>query len=263
MGIATRQRRKRLQSPVSCLGYLTVAHLNVRGHGLGIKAMPGAFEQAGLLNGDEMNTSETNAAVLADTHSKTPKHPNVTWFAAILAAWQVKLMGAKPTAEQLSVPLYWGYRAGSEALHLAMCLRPEGCTVQQFCTAGSCGPANNKRRDVVSHRKLATVTVSGTPYAYKLVMTAKGRDALKAGIVKAAEYVAPHTSKKVDKSTPAKKAAAVHHGKRVIGPHKPKGASKPKAAVTTAIKAQNAPAATADLPAAIVAPVTVDQQVTA
>lgn len=166
--------------------------------------MPHAPAKLRLSNGDEMNTQIVNTAA-TDVASKTPKHPNLTWYAAILAGWQVKLMGAKPTADQLSTPLYWGYRAGSEALHLAMCLRPEGCTVQQFCTAGSCGPANNKRRDVVSHRKLATVTVSGTPYAYKLVMTAKGRDALKAGIAKVA---AGEVEAKVKAKAPAKAAKA-------------------------------------------------------
>lgn len=183
----------------------------------------------------DVNNATGTATV--DTASKTPRHPNVSWFAAILAAWVPKLMGSKPTADMLSTPLYWGYRAGSEALHLAMCLRPEGCTVQQFCTAGSCGPANNKRRDVVSHRKLATVTVSGTPYAYKLVMTAKGRDALKAGIAKVASDTA------AEKAKPAKAT--------VKAAGKAKGAVKAKKATLKAAKAFKAPAAT---PAATVTP---------
>lgn len=197
--------------------------------------------------------TNTDNTASTDTASKTPKHPNLTWYAAILAGWQVKLMGAKPTAEQLSTPLYWGYRAGSEALHLAMCLRPEGCTVQQFCTAGSCGPANNKRRDVVSHRKLATVTVSGTPYAYKLVMTAKGRDALKAGIAKVA-------AGEVEAKVKVKAKAPVKAAKPAKGKVNAKGRN------VKAPKAKPAPVAKPEAAEAVhvtPAPVTVDQHAAA
>lgn len=185
-----------------------------------------------------IETTATNLAAIAERAARmaTPKHANVGWYAELLAQWQPKLMGAKPTAEQLSVPLYWGYRAGLEALHISMCLRTEGCTVQQFCTAGSCGPANNKRRDVTSHRKLATVTVDGKPYAYKLVMTPKGRDALKAGIAKASE---PAPEPKAKKATAAKATT------------KAKGAVKAKPATKRPSKAKNTPAATPTAPEAV------------
>lgn len=160
------------------------------------------------LNTDTTAHKATTVAPKADKAALAPKHPNAVWFADLLTNWQPATMGTKPTIAQLSVPLWWGYRAGVEALHLAMCLRPEGCTVAQFCIAGSCGPANNKRTDVVKHRKLATVTVEGKPYAFKLVLTAAGRTAIENAVKKAADGEA--APKKVVK---ADKAATVAAGK--------------------------------------------------
>lgn len=95
------------------------------------------------------------------------------YYADVLKGWQVKTMGQKPTADQLEAAHLLGCRPGVQALHIAMALRDQGCTVQQFCTAGSCGPANNKRRELISH-KLITVSVEGKPYAYVAKLTAKG-----------------------------------------------------------------------------------------
>ena len=100
------------------------------------------------------------------------KPPLLTWFADVLKHWH-RQAGSKPTDAMLMVPVLLGLRPGVQALHIAMCLRPEGCTVQQFCLAGSCGPANNMRRDLVKSGWFSS-TVEGKPYAYKLSVTAKG-----------------------------------------------------------------------------------------
>lgn len=186
------------------------------------------------LNTDTTAPKATTVAPKADKAALAPKHPNAVWFNDLLSNWQPATMGTKPTIAQLSVPLWWGYRAGVEALHLAMCLRPEGCTVAQFCTAGSCGPANNKRTDVVKHRKLATVTVEGKPYAFKLVLTAAGRTAIENAVKKAAEGdVAPKKAVKADK------APAVATGKikgvkaSPVAPKAKKAASKGRKGTVT------------------------------
>lgn len=79
-------------------------------------------------------------------------------------------------------------RPGHEALHIAMALRPQGCTVRQFQVAGSCGPANNYRRDLVKVDKVLTVAVlpsaEGRAYAFKARLTAKGVAMVKAAMGK-------------------------------------------------------------------------------
>lgn len=157
----------------------------------------------------------------------------LTWYATILKGWQPKLMGAKPTAEMFHKVHMLGFRPGVEALHLAMCLREGGCTVQQFCIAGSCGPANNKRR-LVTQRGHAKVTVSGTPYAYQLTLTDKGLKVIAANEVKAADQPAPAPKA----STKAKAKAA----------SKPKGARKARPATVKAPAPQTAPVVTATSP---------------
>jgi hypothetical protein len=102
----------------------------------------------------------------------------LAWFKPYLSGW-LKGAGSKPTDAMLTVPLVLGKRAGVEALHIAMCLRPEGCTVQQFCLAGSCGPANNYRRALVKSGWFGC-TVEGKPYAFKLAFTVKGEAKLTA-----------------------------------------------------------------------------------
>ena len=97
----------------------------------------------------------------------------LTWYASLLKNWPARWAGSKPSNAMLMVPHLLGKRPGVEALHIAMCLRPEGCTVQQFQTAGSCGPANNYRRSLVKTGWF-TMTVEGKPYAFKLAISKKG-----------------------------------------------------------------------------------------
>ena len=109
--------------------------------------------------------------------AKTSNLPDLTWFTECLGRWLVAECGSKPTPDMLRAPLLLGKRPGNEALHIAMCLRPAGCTVRQFQIAGSCGPANNYRRRLVREGLFAE-TVEGKPYAYKLVITDKGTKAV-------------------------------------------------------------------------------------
>ena len=100
----------------------------------------------------------------------------LTWFADTLKHWY-KQAGSKPTDAMLMAAVLMGLRPGVQALHIAMCLRPEGCTVSQFVLAGSCGPANNIRRDLVKAGYF-TSKVEGKPYAFILTVTAKGQQRL-------------------------------------------------------------------------------------
>jgi hypothetical protein len=121
----------------------------------------------------------------------------IAWYGSILKGW-LKQAGSKPTDAMLMVPVLFGKRPGAEALHLAMCLRPEGCTVTQFVLAGSCGPANNYRRAMVKTGWFSCV-VEGKPYAFKLSLTAKGEAKL-AKLIEARAVEAPIT----DATKPAK-----------------------------------------------------------
>ena len=108
----------------------------------------------------------------------------LAWFAPYLAQWQAA-WGSKPTEAMCRASLALGApgkgkRPGVEALHIAMCLRPEGCTVRQFMGAGSSGPANNWRRALRRDYGLVTEAKVGTPYAFILKLTPKGVEQLKA-----------------------------------------------------------------------------------
>ena len=132
----------------------------------------------------------------------------LTWFASYLKNWH-KQAGEKPTDAMLRVPVLLGKRPGVEALHIAMCLRNEGCTVAQFCLAGSCGPANNYRRSLVSEG-LFNCVVEGKPYAFKLGVTSKGVTALKKGAerltAEASTAAEPKATKKAKGSNAKRKA---------------------------------------------------------
>ena len=142
---------------------------------------------------------ENNTAALAAIKVVAAQ---LTWFAGHLKGWH-KQAGSKPTDAMLMVPVLLGKRPGVEALHVAMCLRDEGCTVAQFCLAGSCGPANNYRRQLVGEGLFST-KVEGKPYAFKLTLTDKGVKALAKG---ALAIEAAASTAKVEKPAKAKKPA--------------------------------------------------------
>ena len=156
-------------------------------------------------------TTNTTRPVTVDVLAKVnPVAGALTWFAKGLKHWP-KGVGGKPTDAMLMVPLLLGKRPGVEALHIAMTLRAEGCTVQQFCLAGSCGPANNYRRALVKSGWFAC-TVAGKPYAFTLGFTAKGEaKVLAAQTALAAAGVDTHAkpAKKAKRKAKAKKATPV------------------------------------------------------
>ena len=121
---------------------------------------------------NEMVTNTTRPVTLDVLAKINPVAGALSWFDTILKHWY-REAGSKPTPQMLMVALLLGKRPGVEALHIAMTLRPEGCTVQQFCLAGSCGPANNYRRALVKSGWFSC-TVTGKPYAFTLGFTAKG-----------------------------------------------------------------------------------------
>jgi|SRR5581483_9946609 len=144
------------------------------------------------------------------------------YYANVLKAWQ-KPWGSKPTADMFATVHAAGKRPGVEALHLAMCLRPEGCTVPQFTAAGAalkggkCGPANNARRGLVAAGWFTQSIVPGSrPYAFMLTPTAKLKAALKAASVTANAAATAATgdtakakAKRASKPRKASKASAV------------------------------------------------------
>lgn len=109
---------------------------------------------------------------------------------AYLNNWLADQCGPAPTLTMFDVvhAIDPKKRPGHEALHIAMALRPQGCTVRQFQVAGSCGPANNYRRALITVDKVIKVDVlpvNGTrAYAFKAVLTAKGVAMAKAAGVK-------------------------------------------------------------------------------
>jgi hypothetical protein len=104
---------------------------------------------------------------------------NTDFYKSVLKAWSTKLSGPAVTHDQLTTAHALGCRPGKQAVHIAMCLRPEGCTVTQFVAAASSGPAHNKRRELVA-KKLIKVSVMGNPYAYVAALTDKGQKAVTA-----------------------------------------------------------------------------------
>lgn len=152
------------------------------------------------------NTKPVTADVLAKI---VPVASMLTWFDTYLRTWH-REAGSKPTNAMLMVALLLGKRPGVEALHIAMTLRPEGCTVQQFCLAGSCGPANNYRRALVKSGWFSC-TVTGKPYAFTLGFTAKGEAKVmtaQTALAAAGEQPAK-PAKKAKRKAKAKKAATV------------------------------------------------------
>lgn len=138
-----------------------------------------------------MNTQVNTDTTAKVTKGRTVKPAAVTvsmgteWFNTYLEQWPDRA-GKKPTQAMFKAALVLGKpgvgkRPGAESGHIAMCLRPEGCTVQQFLLTGmATGPANNWRRDLRRVYGLVTESVTGKPFAFHLRLTAKGRDMLKA-----------------------------------------------------------------------------------
>jgi hypothetical protein len=147
-----------------------------------------------------MSNTETNAA---------------TFYADFFKKWQgagmLKMLGAKPTAEQLATAHHLGCKPGKQAFAVAMSLRDCGVTGSQIVIA--CGaPQLNKMRGFVTDallREVPTALLDGHK-VYHNAVTPKGQkriDAMvKASEAKAAQgeaeaVKAPKVKAKVKKAT--------------------------------------------------------------
>lgn len=157
---------------------------------------------------------------------------STAWFADILAKWP-QGCGPKPTHEQLSTVLLLGKRPGVEALHVAMCLRPQGCTVHEYTYAAATGtgkhvgPANNYRRRLQHELGYLNIVETGRPLRFTATLTAKGKQVvagnekvLQAGAVKTQATKAPAKAPTAAKGNSKPKAAKA-------GPKPGKATSKP------------------------------------
>lgn len=201
--------------------------------------------------------------------------PATAWHSAwVHDGWQVDVSGPRPTHDQLDVAAAlvrgFGGHTGCETMHIAMCLRPQGCTVSQFTntqrfarpvSAGPVGPANNKRNKLTDRATggkrglgwCAVTELSGTSEArgkaFHLRLTPAGAAIAKAAGIKA--DVITRLSKAPDMPKAPK---AVKTDKPAKAPGKPKGEVDKVGATTLAATPGNAtseaPKPTVTVPAA-------------
>ena len=104
------------------------------------------------------------------------KHDATQWYSTTFKAWPAKLVGAKPSADQLDTIHKLGARPGKQALANAMMLRECGVTGSQIVIA--CGaPQLNKMRDLIAKGLMKSVPISKNAVGhtvYKLALTARG-----------------------------------------------------------------------------------------
>lgn len=111
-------------------------------------------------------------------------------YGVTLKAWPVKLLGPKPSDDQLAIAHVFG-RPGKQSLALAMAMRECGMTAGQMQIA--CGaPQNNHRRGLINEGLFSRDLNAGTNEAghtiYKVSLTAKGAKAVeKANVTQAAQ----------------------------------------------------------------------------
>ena len=145
-----------------------------------------------MMKGECTMTKQTNAA---------------GWYGGFFKAWQVKLLGPKPTEAMLDTIHKLGARPGKQALANAMALRECGVTGSQIVIA--CGaPQLNKMRGFISDGllKREAVPAAGNHTVYKLTLTAKGAARTKAAEAKSANVAKPAKAKAAPKPRRAKPA---------------------------------------------------------
>lgn len=156
------------------------------------------------------------------------------WYSNVFKTWQVKQLGPKPTADQLTAIHNLGARPGKQALASAMALRDCGVTGAQIVMA--CGaPQLNKMRGFITDgllKRLPVAPSSEGHTVYRLEVTTKGTKRIEGNVKRAAEAEA----KGEGETKPKAKAAA-----------KAKGAPKPKAKAKA--KPVETPTSEADKPA--------------
>lgn len=135
------------------------------------------------------------------------------WYGQVFKAWQVKALGAKPTAEQLATIHALGARPGKQALAIAMASRDSGVSGAQIVMA--CGaPQLNKMRGMIASGVLKRDAVGPNELGhsvYKVTLTAKGTAAIKR-TAEAAEKAALKADEPVKKAK-VKKATSKAKGK--------------------------------------------------
>jgi len=102
-------------------------------------------------------------------------------------AWDAKRLGAKPTASDLDTIHKLGARPGKQALANAMALRATGVTGSEIVMA--CGaPQLNKMRGFITDGllKREALPPRNGHTVYKVTLTAKGANRIKAAAVKEA-----------------------------------------------------------------------------
>lgn len=142
----------------------------------------------------------------------------VAYYAPFITRWHTDKSGPVVTPGLLNVITALKARPGIEMLHIAMCLRPGGCTVDEYRWAAAradgmpAGPANNNRKALVEARVInVTVTPEGRSYRFKAVLTPKG-----------VQLCAAHGVKVPASALPAKVKAAP-----AKAPRKPRPAKAP------------------------------------
>jgi len=109
-----------------------------------------------------MSNTETNAA---------------THYAPLFKNWQLKLLGPKPSADQLASVHGLGCRPGKQALAIAMSTRDCGVTGSQIVMA--CGaPQLNKMRGLIADaflREMPAPLADNGHKVYRNEVTAKGK----------------------------------------------------------------------------------------
>lgn len=141
------------------------------------------------------------------------------WYTGVFKSWQVKLLGPKPTSEQLASVHNLKAKPGKQALATAMALRDCGVTNPQIMIA--CGnPQLNKMKGFVTDALLKRIPVPPTAEGhkvYKLEITPKGRQRIARSEQADQKLDAAGKVVEADEKQPAKR------------PSKAKGAPKAKA----------------------------------
>lgn len=138
-------------------------------------------------------------------------------YATLFKGWNVKVLGEKPTDDQLAAIHALGARPGKQALANSMYLRDSGATNGQVVIA--CGAAQlNKMRELVTRKLVKRDMNAGQNEAghtvYKISLTAAGEAKVKKAETAEVETPADKPAKPA-KGKGTRKAAAKGKGKPV------------------------------------------------
>jgi hypothetical protein len=141
-----------------------------------------------------------------------------THYTAMFKNWQLKLLGPKPSTEQLAAVHGLGARPGKQALAIAMATRECGVTGSQIVIA--CGaPQLNKMRGLVADallRELPAPLAENGHKVYHLEVTPKGRQRIERSFKAEAAKVAAGAAEA--EKAPAKKAKGKKARKAKVAP---------------------------------------------